>query len=108
MRAESAVEPTKSENITVTWRGSAAVSLAGAAIVVDVSRGARAKSLPDHNSVIPAAMADSWSRPNLSGLPPSPRQNSLVHRVVAEGGLILLHSQLATSMTEPAPAKAFT
>ena len=28
MRAESAVEPTKSENITVTWRRSAAVSLA--------------------------------------------------------------------------------
>ena len=83
-------------------RGSAAVSLAGAATVVDVSRGARAKSLPDHNSVIAAAMADSWSRPNLSGLPPSPRQNRLVHRVVAEGGLILLRSQLATSMTEPA------
>ena len=57
----------------MTWRGSAAVSLAGAARVVDVSRrGARAKSLPDDNSVTPAAMADGWSRPNLSGLPPSP------------------------------------
>ena len=72
MRAEGAVEPTKSENNTVTWRGSAAVSLAGAATVVDVSRGARAKSLPYDNCVTPAAMADGWSRPNLSGLPPSP------------------------------------
>ena len=31
MRADSAVEPTKSENITVTWRRSAVSSLRGAA-----------------------------------------------------------------------------
>ena len=37
MRAESAVESTKSENITVTWRRSAVMSLTGA---VTVSMGA--------------------------------------------------------------------
>ena len=38
MRAESAVEPTKSENITVTWRRSAAASLAGGAAVSTAAR----------------------------------------------------------------------
>jgi hypothetical protein len=43
MRAESAVEPTKSENITVTWRRSAAVSLDGnAGAVKEGSEGAGA------------------------------------------------------------------
>jgi hypothetical protein len=106
MRAEGAVEPTKSENNTVTWRGWAAVSLASAATVVDVFRGARVKCLPDHNlitlrwRIAGHAQIFQVFRRHL-------RQNRLVHRVVAEGGLILLRSQLATSMTEPAPAKAF-
>jgi hypothetical protein len=108
MRAEGAVEPTKLENNTVTWRGSAAVSLASAATVADVPRGARVKSLPDHNSVIPLRWRTAGHAQIFQVFRRHLRQNRLVHRVVAEGGLILLRSQLATSMTEPAPAKVFT
>ena len=39
MRAESAVEPTKSENITVTWRRSARSSGAGSGAVGADARG---------------------------------------------------------------------
>lgn len=38
--AEQSVEPTKSENIIVTWRRSAAMSLAGAATVEESSEAA--------------------------------------------------------------------
>jgi hypothetical protein len=89
-------------------RGSAAVFLAGAATVVDVSRGARAESPPDHNSVIPAAMADSGSRPNLSGLPPSPPAE-LFRPPRCRGRWPHIAAQPACHVYDRArPAKAFT
>ena len=51
MRAESAVEPTRSENMTVTWRRSAVVSLDGGAIVSNAAEGASA-SLAERRSAI--------------------------------------------------------
>ena len=51
MRAESAVEPTKSENITVTWRRSARSS--GCALgVLDVVRGCGPLALPPERYLV--------------------------------------------------------
>ena len=55
MRADSAVEPTKSENITVTWRRSARSS-GGTLVAVDVVAASAEGALP-LASVRRAAMA---------------------------------------------------
>jgi hypothetical protein len=52
MRSERAVEPTKSENITVTWRRSAAVSRAGAAVVAEADEGAASVFVLEGRSAI--------------------------------------------------------
>jgi hypothetical protein len=52
MRAESAVEPTRSENITVTWRRSAAVSLVGSAAVAEAGDGAGSAFVFERRSAI--------------------------------------------------------
>jgi len=59
MRAESAVESTKSENITVTWRRSAVMSLTGA---VTVSMGADgADVVSECRSAIASSRTRRWS-----------------------------------------------
>ena len=57
MRAESAVEPTRSENITVTWRRSAASWDAGSAAVAHGRRRGRAK-FADRAQQLPAITED--------------------------------------------------
>ena len=52
MRADSAVEPTRSENITVTWRRSAAASLDGGETVAKDSEGACSESFAERKSAI--------------------------------------------------------
>jgi hypothetical protein len=76
MRAESAVEPTKSENITVTWRRSARSS--GCALgVLDVVRGSTGGVLP-LTSLRKVAMASSSLRRCPSEVMPSSFKSSAV------------------------------
>jgi hypothetical protein len=76
MRAERAVEPTKSENITVTWRRSARSS--GCALgVLDVVAGSTEGALP-RVSVPRAAMASSRIRRCPSAATPSSLRSSAV------------------------------
>jgi hypothetical protein len=91
MRAESAVEPTRSENITVTWRRSA-LSV-GALPCVRTASGAGAVAL---SSVRSAAIASSSLRPVpddtdaqiLQVLRRQVRQYRLIDLVFAESGLV--------------------
>ena len=76
MRADSAVEPTKSENITVTWRRSARSSggtLAGLAVVATSAEGASPLA-----SVRRAAIASSSLRRCPSDATPSSFRSSAV------------------------------
>ena len=97
MRADSAVEPTKSENITVTWRRSARSSGGDA-------RGAgRGRCVGRRSALIATQSSDS-----IQQLQPMPkccdakllqvlcrqaRKNRLVYLVVAERSLILPEAQ---------------
>ena len=99
MRAESAVEPTKSENITVTWRRSARSS-GGALGVLDAVAASTEGALPPA-SVRRAAMA---SR-SITAMPNSgdaklfqvlcrqARENPFVNLVLAEGRLVLFEAE---------------
>ena len=99
MRAESAVEPTRSENITVTWRRSARSS--GEALgALDVVAASTEGALP-LASVRRAAMASSSLRRCPSDVTPSSfrsscrqaRKNRLVYLILAECRLILPEAQ---------------
>ena len=99
MRADSAVEPTKSENITVTWRRSARSS--GEALgVLDVVAASAEGALP-LASVRRAAMASSSLQPVpdcrdaklLQGLVRQARKDRLVYLVLAECRLVLSEAQ---------------
>ena len=99
MRAESAVEPTRSENITVTWRRSARSS--GWALgALDAVAASTEGALP-LASLRRAAMASSsfTAVPNrrdaklLQGLVRQARKNRLVYLILAECRLILPEAQ---------------
>ena len=99
MRAESAVEPTRSENITVTWRRSARSS-GGALGALDVVAASTEGALP-LASLRRAAMASSSFTPVpercdaklLQVLVRQARKNRLVYLVLAECRLILPEAQ---------------
>ena len=99
MRAESAVEPTKSENITVTWRRSARSS-GGALGALDVVAASTEGALP-LASLRRAAMASSSFTPVpeccdaklLEVLVRQARENRLVYLILAECRLVLPEAQ---------------
>ena len=99
MRTDSAVEPTKSENITVTWRRSARSSgeMLGALDVVAASaEGAlpalsacrRSDSFQEHPAVTDRTNADF-----LQVLLREARQDPLVYLVIAECRLVSFEAQ---------------
>ena len=99
MRAESAVEPTRSENITVTWRRSARSS-GGALGAVDAVAASTEGALPPA-SVRRAAMASRsfTAMPKrrdaklLQVLVRQARKNRLVYLILAECRLVLSEAQ---------------
>ena len=99
MRAESAVDPTRSENITVTWRRSARSSGCGlGALDVIAASIDGALGLASSRS---AAIASSSLRRCPSAVTPSSfrsssvrsRQNRLVYLILAECRLVLPEAQ---------------
>ena len=60
MRADSAVEPTKSENITVTWRRSAVSILAAAGGAEAAASGASVVLSTSFNSAIARSSRRRW------------------------------------------------
>src|SRR5262249_7260935 len=74
IRAERAVEPTMSENITVTWRRSAAVSLVGAGTVEDISEGVGSGFVPERK---PTIASSSLRRSPTAATPKSLRSSAV-------------------------------
>src|SRR6478672_8744256 len=110
MRAERAVEPTKSENITVTWRRSARSS--GCALgVLDVLAAAMEGVLP-LSSLRRAAMAIEQLEPMpycrdaklLQRLVRQARKVRLVYLILAECRLILSEAQAPHTFRGPGSA----
>src|ERR1700722_9566843 len=111
MRADSAVEPTRSENITVTWRRSARSS-GGALGALDVVAASTEGVLPCA-SARSAAMASSRIRRSPSAVTPSSLRSSAVRLGRTRSFILLsrnaasyssrprLRSQTTTSMTAP-------
>ena len=99
IRAESAVEPTRSENITVTWRRSARSSgvMLGAADVVASSTGGGL--VPASVRRVAIASSSLTAMPNccdakiLQVLVRQARKNRLVYLVLAERRLITFEAK---------------
>ena len=99
MRAESTVEPTKSENITVTWRRSARSS--GEALGVPDAVAMSAEGALPLASLRRASMASSsfTAVPNrgdaklLQGLVRQARKNRLIYVILAECRLVFPETQ---------------
>ena len=108
MRAESAVEPTKSENITVTWRRSArssggALGALGRGRRVNGGRLAAPVVAQGSDGIQELSAVTDWGNAKLlQVLLRQARQNRLVYFVLAECSLVLsrprLRSQTTTSM----------
>src|ERR1700739_321755 len=94
MRAESAVEPTRSENITVTWRRSA-VSLAASSVAraSDSGVGARALAGKEEGGEQLATTPDKSDAKLLQVLRRQPRQDAVVDLIIAECCLILFEAK---------------
>src|SRR5215813_12722751 len=88
MRAESAVEPTKSENITVTWRRSAA-ALADAALAKEAFEGAPGCLSANQDTPMPN---DGYAQV-LQILRGQARQNFFCNGIFAESSLVLLKAK---------------
>ena len=92
MRAESAVEPTRSENMTVTWRRSAAVSLEGGVVVSKAAKGASAALGRDCVEERTAMPNDGYAQ-ILQILRREARKELFRNGVLAEGSLVLFEAK---------------
>jgi hypothetical protein len=101
MRADSAVEPTRSENITAAWRRSAAMSLVSAGAVEDISEGVGSGFVPERKPSIASSSfpIGRMRRPRGERCVAAAGGGCLllqIRQLLSHRGVFLLHRQRAT------------